>query len=62
MKWVTVNYTHINADNVDCFFWDDGELSLWYVGDSDAVKYKDPDGKLYRKLCNDLNVKPVEEV
>ena len=26
MIWVAVNNTHVNADNIDCFFWADGVM------------------------------------
>ena len=61
MKWVTVNRTHINTNNLDCFCWDGvtSELTLWYSGDKTPVVYQDPDRALYLKLCRQQGIAPV---
>jgi hypothetical protein len=61
MKWITIKGTHVNTSRIDSFFWKDGKLRVWFISDEDYTVWVDYDQKLYRKLCEDLGVEPVEE-
>ena len=61
MSWVTIKKTHVNADNLDAFRWENGELVVFFNGDNTAQKWDDPNRELYRYLCRRLTVCPVTE-
>lgn len=62
MKWFFINGKHINLDHVQVFHWQRGRLWLWFVGDDEAVDYRDPLAENYLRLCRLLGVAPDEEV
>lgn len=61
MKWVTVNKTHINTNNIDCFRWGMGVLHIWFIGEKQPSEWDDPDRKLYLQLCRQQGIRPVME-
>ena len=61
MKWVLINRCHINMNNVDCFHCVAGTLRIYFHGNEEPMEYKDPDGKLYRKLCRSQGIRTYEE-
>lgn len=61
MKWVLLNHTHINTNNVSAFRLEDDKLVVWFVGEPEPAQYLDPDRELYTKLCHALGVRPYEE-
>lgn len=60
MKWVSVNNVHINTAQVQTFYWADGWLFVWFVGDTEPEKYKDRNREQYHKFCHLLGVRPLE--
>lgn len=62
MKWVDIYGIHVNTDHLECFTWFDGELHIFFRADRQETRIKDPDRKLYVKLCHLLGVRPAEEV
>lgn len=60
MKWVKIEGTHINTNQIATFYWKDGRLEAWFVGDAVAAKWDDPDRELYVKLCQQIGVEPEE--
>ena len=61
MKWVEISSTHINSNNITCFYWVDGHLHIWWVGHVKEAVLPDPDKKHYYKLCRLVGVRPYEE-
>ena len=61
MKWAIVRRDHINMNNVTIFKWVEEELYVWFVGEEKPAKWKDPDRKLYIKLCRQQGIRPYEE-
>lgn len=61
MKWVEIGGSHINTGLVLSFRGECGYLFLVFV-DGKSATIKDPDRKLYIKLCHQLGVRPAEEV
>ena len=61
MKWATVEKLHANTNNLDAFWWDEGELNLLFNSDPKPVTFEDPDRELYLKLCRQQGVLPVED-
>ena len=68
MKWVNVNDYHYNADHIAEFQWSMGKLYIWDdcpVTESvieNVCTFDDENKKLYHSLCNQLGIKPIEEV
>ena len=62
MKWVLINHKHINMNNVDEFYWEDGALWVFFNGDPEPYEYKDPERERYQKMCQSQGLRPVEEV
>lgn len=60
MKWVLLNRTHINTNLVTAFWWEEHQLIVWFAGEPARARYRDPDRKLYVKLCHALGVRPEE--
>jgi hypothetical protein len=56
MKWIKINITYINADNIDCFKWEDNTLYVWFVADKSPTEWNDPDMVLYNKLRRNLGI------
>lgn len=61
MKWVEISRTHINTNNIECFFWYDGQLKIYWAGTPNDSSIPDPDKKHYLKLCRSVGVRPYEE-
>ena len=62
MKWVLIDYRHINMTNVDEFFWENGALWVFFNGNLEPCEYTDPDRERYRKMCQSQGLRPFEEV
>lgn len=60
MKWVEIDGTHINTNNIQSFYWNehDDMLEIWWVGTSTKAVIPDPDRTHYFKLCRLLGVRP----
>lgn len=61
MKWVLINMTHVNTNNIDCFRWEDGKLYVWFVAEKIPSEWDDPDRELYLRLCRQQGIRPYEE-
>lgn len=61
MRWVLIDGTHINTDNVRTFYWDNGVLYIFYVGTVNPGGCPDPDKAHYIRLCHLLGLRPAEE-
>lgn len=61
MKWVEIGGTHINTDHLECFSWFDGDLHLFFHRERSETRLKDPNRRLYTKLCHQLGVRPYYE-
>lgn len=59
MKWVLIDGTPINTDNVRIFYWDDGVLYIYYNTGS-YNDWSDPDKAKYIRLCYLLGLRPTE--
>lgn len=60
MLFVRVGKNHVNMDLVDGFQWADGMLVLLLNSDN-KIFVPDPDKTEYKKLCESIGVRPVEE-
>ena len=61
MKWVLLGNRHINTNNVNMFYWDDGYLHYNFVGDECEWEVEDPGQELYIQLCRQQVIRPYEE-
>ena len=61
MTWFELTPRYINLDHVDVFYWDEGNLYIFYSGDAEGTRYKDTDRHRYIRLCEFLGVEPVPE-
>ncbi len=61
MKWAEIEGTHINTNVIQTFYWKDGKLTIWFIGDQLPIEYDDPDQVLYVKLCRSQGIRPAEE-
>lgn len=61
MKWVIIDGTHVNTDQIQSFYWLEGELVIWHAASAMCDKLEDPEQRIYKKLCRDLGVRPVGE-
>lgn len=61
MKWILIKDLHINTDHVQSFFRLGGSLVINFAGEERPIIWKDPDKKLYTKMCHLLGVRPAEE-
>lgn len=59
MRWVLIDDLHINTNNLCAFYWSDGFLRLNFRGYDDRIR--DPEQKLYKRLCHQLGVVPAQE-
>lgn len=62
MNWVNIEGTHVNADLIQTFFWEENELIVRILGFEKPLVWEDPKQATYRKLCRQLGVRPCEEV
>ena len=60
-KFVLIDGVHINTDQIRTFLWKEGQLCVWYAGRHFFESWSDPDRKLYKDLCYDLGVLPMED-
>ncbi len=60
MRWVLIDGTHINTDNVRTFYWDNSVLYIYYVGTGEPGSCHDPDKVHYIRLCHLLGLRPAE--
>ena len=60
MRWVLIDGTHINTDNVRTFYWDDDVLYIYYDTGS-YNSWPDPDKAEYIRLCHLLGLRPAED-
>lgn len=60
MKWVLIDGTHINTDNVRTFYWNNGVLYIFYTSGSPNT-WSDPDKARYIRLCHLLGLRPAED-
>lgn len=60
MRWVLIDGTHINTDNVRSFYWDDGVLYISY-NTGNYNTWSDPDKALYIRLCHLLGLRAAED-
>ncbi len=61
MKWVMIENRHINMNNVNGFFWENGQLVIVFNGDQFPARFKDQNQEKYLKLCHVMGVRPYEE-
>ena len=61
MKWARINQAYFNTDLIVSFYWKDGKLVIWNIGDTEPEWYKDLDRENYLRLCRVVGVRPVEE-
>jgi len=59
MLFVRVGRYHVNMDNVIMFEWLEGRLSIDCIEVN--ICLDDPDRSHYKKLCESIGVRPVEE-
>lgn len=60
MLFVRVGEYHINMENVEEFHWWHGKLYVFGTGEV-PIEVNDPDKTEYKKLCESIGVRPVEE-
>ena len=61
MRWVLIDGTHINTDNVRSFYWYDNMLYIYFVGSVNPGGCPDPDKAHYIRLCHLLGLRPAED-
>ena len=61
MRWVKVNKAHFNTSLMMSFYWSLGKLYIYWLGDTEADSYPDPNRENYLGLCRALGVAPLEE-
>ena len=60
MKWVTISGRHINADQVQAFWWEKDKLRIMFADGEAIFSTADPNKTNYRRLCHALGVVPIE--
>ena len=60
MKWVTVDNTHLNTNQIQGFYWHRGNLVITFNGRA-PERWEDPNREHYLKLCRSQGIQPVEE-
>lgn len=55
MFWLKIFRTHVNPQTLTAIKWDEGELSVWFIGEEKPAKWDDPDKRLYLKLCRAMD-------
>ena len=61
MTFLLIEGIHINVNQIRSFTWRNGELCIWYAGRQFFESWPDPDMKIYKALCSELEIKPVEK-
>lgn len=61
MKWAEIQGTHINTNQIQVFYWDEGELRIHLQGDMQPIIWDDPDRELYKRLCRQQGTRVWEE-
>lgn len=59
-KFVELNNAHINVDHINSFAWSRGLIIIQWNDQFNEGALKDPDRKLYYKLCHACGVEPAE--
>ena len=59
--FVLLGDVHVNANQIRCFEWKNGELCIWYAGHRFFEHMDDPHRKLYKDLCYHLGAMPTED-
>ena len=62
MKWVLIGRLHINTSNVSAFKWEDGRLYIFFPGDPVPYTRRDPDKKLYYKVCRSQGLRVYDPI
>ena len=59
-KWTEINGGHFNIDLMTTFFWRQGKLYIYWIGNEKPETFSDLRQANYLRLCRDAGVQVVK--